>query len=65
MLSPTLRSNFQSFLPALLDDFEDDPAPRLAVSVKHAGMALPDPIASAKSTEASTLVNVHLLAAMS
>jgi predicted secreted Zn-dependent protease len=33
--------------------------------VKHAGMALPDPIASAKSNyEASTLVNVHLLAAL-
>jgi hypothetical protein len=33
--------------------------------VKHAGMALPDPIASAKSNyEGSTLVNVHLLAAL-
>jgi hypothetical protein len=44
----------------------DDPRPRLAgLPVKHAGMALPDPIASAKSNyEASTLVNVHLLAAL-
>jgi hypothetical protein len=51
MLSPTLRNNF-SIIPSALfgDDFdEDDPRPRLAGLLKHAGMALPDPIASAKS----------------
>jgi hypothetical protein len=48
----------QSFLPALFGyDFdEDDPRLRLAgLPVKHAGMALPDPITSAKSNyEASS-----------
>jgi hypothetical protein len=62
------KAIYQSFLPALFgDDFdEDDPRPRLAgLPAKHAGMALPDHIASAKSDyEASTLVNVHLLAAL-
>jgi hypothetical protein len=44
------------------DDFdEDDLASSSRSPLKHAGMALPDPIASAKSNyEASTLVNVHL-----
>jgi hypothetical protein len=62
------RAISQIFLPALFgDDFdEDDYRLRLGgLPVKHAGMALPDPIASAKSNyEASTLVNVHLLAAL-
>jgi hypothetical protein len=63
MLSPTLRSNFQSFLPALLDDFEDDPAPRLAVSCEACRYGTrPYCICEVHS---STLVNVHLLAAMS
>jgi hypothetical protein len=58
----------QSFLPAVFGDVFDDDDPRLRLAglpVKHAGMALPDPIKSAKTNyEASTLVNVHLLAAL-
>jgi hypothetical protein len=58
----------QSFLPALFgEDLDDDDYRRrlAALPVKHCGVALQDPTASAKPNyEASTLVNVHLLAAL-
>jgi hypothetical protein len=61
--STTLRKQFlnRSFQLSLIND-EHDPRLRLAgLPVKHAGMALPDPTASAKPyCEASTLVNVHV-----
>jgi hypothetical protein len=61
----TLRKQFlnRSFqLSLVMINDEHDPRLRLAgLPVKHAGMALPDPTASAKPyCEASTLVNVHV-----
>jgi hypothetical protein len=65
-LSPSLESKFPIFPSALGEDLDDDHRRRHSRSpVKHCGMALQDPTASAKPNyEASTLVNVHLLAAL-
>jgi hypothetical protein len=57
-----------SFLPALFSDEydDDDPCRKLAcLPVKHAGLAIPDPTASAKSNyEANILICSHLLATL-
>ncbi len=57
-----------TFLPALFDEVIPDDDPRLKLAclpVKHAGLALPDPTASAQTNfDASILVCSHLLAAI-
>jgi hypothetical protein len=57
-----------SFLPALFGDVYDDDDPRQKLAcllVKHAGLAIPDPTASAKSNhKASIMKGSHFLAAL-
>jgi hypothetical protein len=66
MLSPTLRNNFNhSFQLSLVMILTRTTLASSSRSpVKHAGMALPDHASAKSNYEASTLVNVHLLAAL-
>ena len=65
---PVAKALYCTFLPALFGEPIDPDDPRLALAplpVKHAGLALPNPVDSAgENYKASTLLCSHLLAAL-